>query len=96
VIGYDLVVEEFDFNYERSIIIRTESINFLSKRMQTRTNKATHRKKDVFDEVWTDIIIKEPITLQNIETLYDYSVMTHITKIVDTNQPELEKNRHTH
>ncbi|GBU21226.1 hypothetical protein R80B4_01115 [Fibrobacteres bacterium R8-0-B4] len=79
LIGYDLAVERYDFN-EYSVITRTESVNLLSKRMQTRTNTAADQGKNAFDEVWTDITIKEPITLQNIETLYDYYVMDHITK----------------
>ena len=92
MIGYDVVVEEYLWGEERTTILRTASVNFLSKKMQTKTNKTPNGKKDTFDEVWNDIAIKEPITLRNIGTFYDYNVMDHITKIVDINQPDPKEN----
>lgn len=92
MIGYDVTAEEYISGENSPIILRTTSVNFLSKKMQTKTNKTSNNRKAAFDEVWNDIIIKEPIALRNIVTLYDYSVMEHITKIININQPESEKN----
>jgi uncharacterized protein (TIGR02145 family) len=92
MIGYDFVAEEYSEGEDRPIILRTTSVNFLSKKMHTKTNKSSNGKKNTFDEVWNDIAIREPIALRSIVTFYDYSVMDHITKIVDINQPESEKN----
>jgi uncharacterized protein (TIGR02145 family) len=91
LIGYDNVAEEDIWGEEHPVILRVTSVNLLSKKMQTKTNKAAKAGDEVFDEVWNDITVKEPITLRNIGTLYDYNVMAHITEIVDINQPEPEK-----
>lgn len=92
LIGYDVVAEEYLSGEDRPIILKTTSVNFLSKKMQIKTNKTSNNKKTAFDEVWNDITIKEPITLQNIGTFYDYSVMEHIALIVDINQPDPKEN----
>lgn len=92
LIGYDAVAEEYLSGEDRPIILKTTSVNLLSKKMQTKTNKTSNNEKTAFDEVWNDITIKELITLQNIGTFYDYSVMEHITRIVDINQPDPKEN----
>jgi uncharacterized protein (TIGR02145 family) len=92
LIGYDVIAEEYLSGEDRPIILKTTSVNLLSKKMQTKTNKTSSNRKTAFDEVWNDITIKEPITLQNIKTFYDYRVMEHITQIVDINQPDSKEN----
>jgi hypothetical protein len=85
--GYDRTVTVLG----NGIIIEAESVNLLSKKMRTKTNKAANVEdddgdaynamfdhdaesgKEVFDEVWKDVIIKEkPLTLRNIKNFcYD-------------------------
>jgi hypothetical protein len=80
LIGYDVVSEEYNFIYERIVIVRTTSINFLTNKMQTKTNKAAKRGKEIFDEVWNDITVKEPLSLRKLENLYDFSYLDYITE----------------
>jgi hypothetical protein len=81
LIGYDATYSGFgDEHYgENTVIVSATSINFLTNKMQTKTNKAAKRGKEVFDEVWSDITVKEPLSLRKLENLYVFSYEDYIT-----------------
>jgi hypothetical protein len=79
----------YDNNASRGPRIENEtSINFLSNKMLTKTNKSPYcgdddyecmdKENDVLDKVWSDIIVKEPIKLSKIAGFDMFDIMSYI------------------